>query len=75
MVRVTGVTIAYCSEHGDPYVFPAGVAEQEHVPKRQFPQPDELEFPIPEYEQPGQAEARGQALTCQGESPGPESSP
>src|SRR6478735_8971214 len=34
VVRVTGVTVAYVWCHGDPYVFPAGFAEQEHVQGR-----------------------------------------
>ena len=41
VVRVTGVTVTYVGHHGDPYVFPAGFAEQERVTKR-------LEHPIPE---------------------------
>lgn len=50
VVPVTGVTIDYVDDHGDPYVFPAGVAEQEHVHHR-CPQhrPERLEHPITEY--------------------------
>ncbi len=34
VIPVTGVTVAYVWCHGDPYVFPAGFAEQEHVQVR-----------------------------------------
>ncbi len=30
VVHVTGVTVTYVGDHGDPYVFPAGFAEQDH---------------------------------------------
>ena len=48
------------SWHGDPYVFPAGVAEQEHVPSSRPPSRRAvLEHPIPEYRQePGPASKR-----------------
>ena len=51
VVRVTGVTVAYVWCHGDPYVFPAGFAEQEHVQVRpvQRVRRRRLEHPIPEY--------------------------
>ena len=43
--------LAVGSEHGDPYVFPAGVAEQKHVlvSVLRVQEEEELELPIPEY--------------------------
>ena len=52
VVPVTGVAIDYVECHGDPYVFPAGVAEQEHVHHRYAQhRPERLEHPITEYRQ------------------------
>src|SRR4051812_29338912 len=50
VVHVTGVTVTYVWCHGDPYVFPAGFAEQEHVLVRPF-RKRRFEHPIPEYDQ------------------------
>ena len=46
--------VAVGSDHGDPYVFPAGVAELEHVPFQHLARRHRdqgLEHPIPEYQQ------------------------
>jgi hypothetical protein len=41
--RETGVAFAYPRQHGDPYVFPTGVAEQEQLQDPVVRQPDPTE--------------------------------
>ena len=52
--------LAVGSAHGDPYVFPAGVAELEHVPFHRVPRRHEgFEHPITEYQQASQPRVEG----------------
>ena len=51
VIHVAGVTVAVGSDHGDPYVFPAGVAELEHVRIQRVERDQGFEHPIPEYQQ------------------------
>jgi hypothetical protein len=46
VVRETGVTFAYAPHHGDPYVFPAGVAEQKCFQDPVVRQPDPTEVVV-----------------------------